>query len=205
MTMLFWLLILSYLVGAIPFGVLVARRRGIDITSVGSGNIGATNVWRTLGPAAGSAVFFLDVMKGLVPAVAAYQWTGRQEYAFLCGAVAVIGHSLSPFIGFRGGKGISTGFGMLLGSSIWVALSAFGVFLALLAASRYVSLASMVAAIAMVVFGWLYGDPPSLVAAYGAMAAFILLRHRSNIARLVQGTERKFLARDSRPNAEERA
>src|SRR5689334_13874075 len=109
-------LALSYLIGAIPFGVIVARMQGIDIMSVGSKNIGATNVMRVLGKKWGIFVLLLDVAKGCVPALVVWKLTGSQEMSILSGLVAVLGHCVSPFLRFRGGKGIATGLGAMLGS-----------------------------------------------------------------------------------------
>lgn len=182
----------SYLVGAIPFGVIVARVKGVDIMSVGSGNIGATNVWRTFGVGLGLLVFALDVLKGAVPAMIAGGLTGRSDWAFACGALAVLGHSASPFLRFRGGKGVSTGLGALLGSAPWVGLCSFGVFVFVLAVTRYVSLSSVIAAISMVVFGVVFHEPPIVVLGYGMLAAFVLIRHRANLKRLLRHEEPKF-------------
>src|SRR5436309_2849877 len=101
------LIIGAYIVGAIPVGFLVARARGIDILHFGSGNIGATNVHRALGKWLGLLVFFLDVSKGMVPAAIAFYLTASQGLAFAAGMAAVAGHCLSPFLGFKGGKGIA--------------------------------------------------------------------------------------------------
>lgn len=186
------LLIAAYGVGSLPLGYWIVLRRGIDITRVGSGNPGATNVWRVCGWKLGLLVFVLDVLKGLLPALAAHLVLGRQDAAFACGFAAILGHSLSPFLGFKGGKGISTGLGALLGSSWPVAVLALSAFIVVVLLTRYVSLASLVAAPAMVVSGIVVGDPPLLIAAYSALAAFIVFRHRGNIVRLILGTEPKF-------------
>lgn len=189
------LYVASYLVGAIPFGVLIARLGGVDILRTGSGNPGATNVYRTLGWRYGVPVFVLDVLKGYAPAMAGLWVTGSKEQAFVCGLLAIAGHSLSPFLRFRGGKGVATGLGALLGSLPWVGLSALGCFILVFAPTRYVSLASMVAAVAMVGFAFLYDEPPSLRIALIVLAAFVLFRHRANVRRLLAGEEPKFGAR----------
>lgn len=186
------LLVGAYLLGSIPFGVLIARARGVDIFSVGSGNVGATNVKRALGTGPALVVLVLDVLKGVIPAAAAWQFLGSQEWAFGVGLAAVAGHCLSPFLGFRGGKGIATGLGVLLGSAPLVALSALGVFLISMLVCRWVSLSSMLAAVAAVGFGFLYGCSPILIGFFAAMTAFLIFRHRSNIKRLIEGTEPKF-------------
>jgi acyl phosphate:glycerol-3-phosphate acyltransferase len=190
------LLVVSYLLGAIPVGLIAARRRGVDITKVGSGNIGATNVLRVLGRKAGLTVLILDVLKGFVPAVVALQvfrdQPHAQLYAMSAGAAALLGHCLSPFLRFRGGKGIATGLGMLLGASPLVAVSAFAVFAVFLLATRFVSLASLVAAVTTIPFALLYGSDRWLIPAYVAVVVFLFARHRANIGRLLAGTEPRF-------------
>jgi acyl phosphate:glycerol-3-phosphate acyltransferase len=194
------LLLGGYLLGSIPVGVLVARSKGIDIQQVGSGNIGATNVSRALGKRAGLFVFALDVSKGFVPALIARvllkeaMWgLDAQVLWFMVGAAAVLGHSFTPWLRFRGGKGIATGLGMLLASSTIVALAAFGVFLLCMALWRYVSLGSILAVASLALFGWLMpGQSPQMVPLYILLFLFVLYKHRDNIGRLRQGTEPKF-------------
>src|SRR4028119_1387301 len=142
-------LFISYLLGAIPFGVLVGRARGIDVRAVGSGNIGTTNVWRALGPGAGSLVFALDVAKGLAAPLLACTLVGNEYWIIaLCALVAVLGHTFSVFLKFKGGKGIATAFGVLLGLNWMLALGLFALWGAVLALSRMISVASVVACIA---------------------------------------------------------
>lgn len=186
------LLVGAYWVGAIPFGVLVAKRYGVDILSVGSKNPGATNVWRTLGKGPGSIVFAMDVLKGYVPAAIGLILLKDNYVALAAGMVAMLGHSFSPFIRFKGGKGIATGLGMLLGSTPLVAVSALGVFVVLVAATRYISFGSVVAAASMSVFGWAYGEPLPIILALAFMGCFVVIRHKANIARLAKGSEPKF-------------
>lgn len=180
------------MLGAIPFGVIVARSKGVDIMQTGSGNPGATNVWRAAGPGPGLLVFLLDFGKGLAPALVAHAMGLSVLWAFAAGMAATLGHLFSPFLRFRGGKGVATGFGMLVGTDPGVALSVFGAFLIVLSATRYVSLSSLVAAVMMVVFGQVYGLPAELVAAFAALAGLIFFKHRGNVRRLLDGTERKF-------------
>jgi len=187
------LVVAAYIVGSFPFGAWISRLRGVDILAVGSGNIGATNVYRTLGPLIGVIVLVLDVAKGMAPTVIARLVLHEDGfYAFLPGLAAVLGHCSSPFLKFRGGKGIATGLGALLGATPLVALSALGVFVVCVATTRYVSLASIFAASSVVLFGFLYGDGPISVAIYGGLAVFIVYKHRGNIRRLMNGTERRF-------------
>lgn len=192
------LFVAAFILGSIPFGFLIAKSKGIDIREVGSGNVGATNVHRALGKSAGLLVFVLDVLKGLIPSVvvlyAAKQLghTEPQVYAFCAGLAAVLGHSFTPFLKLKGGKGVATGLGMLLGSSPLVALSAFGVFLVGMFIWRFVSLASILAGVAVPPLGLAFKEPPILIGLYGLLAVFIVYRHRSNIKRLAARTEPKF-------------
>lgn len=186
------LLVASYLLGAVPFGVLIARTQGVDITAVGSGNIGATNTLRALGKKAGLIVFALDLLKGMIPAMAAGAIFGSKEAAGLAGTFAILGHCLSPFLSFKGGKGISTGLGVLFGTSPWVGLGAFVVFSVALGVWRYVSLASLMACASLVFFGYAAADPWPILAGYVLFAVFAVYRHSGNIQRLRSGTEPKF-------------
>ena len=182
----------AYILGAIPVGVLVARAKGIDILQFGSGNPGATNVHRALGKWLGLLVFVLDVSKGFIPAVAAFQLTGSQTLSFWVGMAAVAGHCLSPFLRFKGGKGIATGLGALLGSVPLVALSALGVFILIMILSRYVSLSSLAAATCIVPFGFVFHVEPNVKLALFLLTLFIWFRHWANIKRLLSGSEPKF-------------
>lgn len=182
----------SYLLGSLPFGVWIARMYGVDILRVGSGNPGATNVQRAVGKGPGLAVFALDVLKGLIPAVVAGKMFQSAEIAGAAGLCAVLGHCLSPFLSFRGGKGISTGLGALLGATPMVGLATFVCFSTMLAVTRYVSLASLISAACLVGFGIAFKAPTSLIIAYGTFAVFLFYRHRSNLQRLRAGTEPKF-------------
>lgn len=187
------LLVGAYLLGAIPVGVLVARAFGVDIMKVGSGNIGATNVGRALGKKASIPVFLLDMLKGLIPTlVARYLFPDRQEFWFLAGSMAIIGHSFSPFLKFKGGKGISTALGMTLGTSPFVALCAFVLFSSTLGITRFMSLASIVGVISTIPLGIFFKDSPWVLGGYSLMSIFIIYRHRANLKRLKDGTEPKF-------------
>lgn len=183
----------AFVVGSLPFGVWVAKRYGIDITKEGSGNPGATNVWRSCGWKPGLLVFLLDVLKGIAPVIAVRFVVQDQLIWFLVGLAAVAGHSLSPFLGFKGGKGVSTTLGAVLGSAPLVAGLGFSLFLIILAITRYVSLSSILGVLSALIAGWLLpGEDRRLVVFYALLFAFIVLKHRGNISRLIQGTERKF-------------
>ncbi len=195
-----WLLVpAGFLLGAIPFGYLVARAKGVDIFAVGSGNIGATNVMRALGKGPGILVFVLDVLKGLAPSLTVRLLGGPQELSFAAGMAAILGHSFSPFLKFKGGKGIATGLGMLLGSTPLVAASAFSTFFLVMALTLIVSISSVAAGFSVVLFGWLLGDAPTLMIPYAALGVYILVRHRANMKRLKEGTEPKFGQKPDEP------
>ncbi len=193
------LIVAGFILGSIPVGYLIARSRGIDIRTVGSGNIGATNVYRALGKGPGLLVFFLDVVKGLLPACAGAYWGGSTEWAFLAGAAAVVGHSFSPFLGFKGGKGIATGLGALLGSVPLVAVSAFAVFFAVMTATMIVSLSSIAAGFSLVVFGIIYHQSVTLCVLFGLLGVYVLVRHRSNLTRVKERTEPQFGQKPGEP------
>jgi acyl phosphate:glycerol-3-phosphate acyltransferase len=182
-------LIGGFLLGAIPFGYLVAKAKGIDITQTGSGNIGATNVLRVLGKGPGLAVFGLDVLKGFVPAFLAKYYLDSIEWSFFAGLCAILGHSFSPFLKFKGGKGIATGLGALLGSVPAVGMSAFAVFFFFMTGFGFVSLASIFAALSMPVWGFVYQKPITVIVALALLAVYIASRHKANIDRIRNGTE----------------
>jgi glycerol-3-phosphate acyltransferase PlsY len=182
--------VVGFAIGAIPFGVLVSRAFfGTDLRRAGSGNIGAANALRTLGKRGAAAVLVLDALKGFAPTLAAGVWAGPIAAA-AAGLGAVAGHCWSPFLGLRGGKGVATLFGSLF-ALWWPAGCAFtAVWIATAAASGYASLASIVAALAMVPVLWFGVGSPGLI--YGIVAAVVVLvRHHENIERLRLGTENR--------------
>jgi glycerol-3-phosphate acyltransferase PlsY len=184
----------SYLAGSIPTGVLLARRSGIDVRRAGSGNIGATNVARTAGRMLGILTLVGDAAKGLLPVLAARALALDAAAVATVGVAAIAGHVFSVFLGFRGGKGVATGFGVLLGldpSATIVPIVAFAVGFA---ASRIVSVGSLAAAVVAPIALWLFGEPPSIVLGSTVMAALIISRHAENISRLLAGTEHRFHA-----------
>jgi acyl phosphate:glycerol-3-phosphate acyltransferase len=184
----------GYLLGALPFGYLVARAKGVNIFEVGSKNPGATNVRRVLGSGPGNLVLFLDALKG----AAASGWPlflvapEHQLYVGITGVVAaILGHSFSCFTGFRGGKSVATGAGgFLMVFPVGMGI-AFVVFIVTLALFRYVSLGSMLGAIALPVSALVLQRPIVLVVITAVIALFVILRHRTNISRLLAGTESK--------------
>ncbi|MCY2931142.1 MAG: glycerol-3-phosphate 1-O-acyltransferase PlsY [Planctomycetota bacterium] len=204
----------GYLIGSIPFGAILARLKGVDLRASGSGNVGATNVGRVLGPNWGLLCFVLDAAKGFAPVLATgLVLRGREAQAVLSpGAQAlwiaaalgcILGHVFSVWLRFRGGKGVATSLGVVMGIYpyfTWAGLAAFALWIAVTWTSRYVSLGSVVAAGAFVPvaagLGYLLVGPDvaglwPLGMFAAAMVALILIRHRTNIRRLLAGTENK--------------
>ena len=184
----------GYLLGSLPFGYLVAKAKGVNIFEVGSKNPGATNVRRVLGHGAGNLVLALDAAKG----AAAAGWPELRggmpqvETVAIVGLVAaILGHSFSCFTGFRGGKSVATGAGgfvVLFPPGMAIALLVFGITLAVF---RYVSLSSMLGALSLVITALALHQSMLVVAVAAGAASFVILRHRTNISRLIAGTESK--------------
>lgn len=191
----------SYLVGAIPSGLVLVRLiKGVDVRSVGSGNIGATNAARAGGRGMGLLVFVCDLAKGWVaPAVLAAQLgrAGDVRLAVLCGVAAVLGHCFPVYLGFKGGKGVATACGAMLAFDWRIVLAGGAVWIATVAATRYVGLASILMVAAFPAAAWWLGGEARAELALGAglLAVLILMRHRSNISRMLSGTEPKMGAR----------
>jgi glycerol-3-phosphate acyltransferase PlsY len=193
------LLMLSYLCGSIPTGVLLSARRGVDPRDIGSGNIGATNVARTAGPTLGLLTLIGDAAKGLAPVLLAV-WLGFGEPTVaLAGMAAFCGHLYSCFLRFHGGKGVATAGGVLLGLAPAAMALIVPTFVLIVAVSRYVSLASMATAVATVPILFALGYSAAIVATGALMSALIVVRHRDNIQRIRFGTESRVGA--SRPRA----
>ena len=199
----------AYVIGATPFGVILARLHGVDLRRVGSGNVGATNVARVLGRSWAYLCFALDVAKGLLPVALAGAMIRRADQtvpsaldqaAWLAvGLGAVLGHVFSFYLRFRGGKGVATALGVVLGMYPYftaAGLAALGLWVVVTLTSRYVSLGSIVAAVAFVplfaAFNWNVVGRLWPLGVFGmAVAALIVVRHRGNIRRLLAGTENK--------------
>jgi glycerol-3-phosphate acyltransferase PlsY len=184
----------AFVAGSLPFGWWAGRLRGVDVRAVGSGNTGATNVSRALGRRTGAAVMALDILKGVVPVLAAHA-VGGIGVATLAAAAAIAGHIFSPFLGFRGGKGVATGCGATLALVPLVGVGITAVWIATIALTRYASLASIAAAIAFPTLAFALGEPWPVRAFAIAGAAVVVWRHRANIARLRAGTESRVGAR----------
>lgn len=181
----------SYFIGAIPFGLIVGKvSKGIDIRDFGSGNIGASNVLRTLGPVLGVLVLLLDTAKGLA-AVLICKALGLTPWFIVLGALmGVAGHTLSVFLKFRGGKGVATSLGVIIGLDPAAAGIAFGLWLIIVAVTRYISLASIIATITVpILFRWVWAKPLAYQVLVIVASLAILVKHRSNMVRLIRGVE----------------
>lgn len=203
------LILIAYFLGAVPFGLLIACTQGVDLRKVGSGNIGATNVMRTLGKKLGYTCFALDVAKGLLPMLLAIGLTGdqltiSQLWLWLAvGCAAILGHVFPIYLGFKGGKGVATSLGVVLG--LWpyytiAGLIAFGLWIFIFLIWRYVSLASIFAAIAfpimltaltLILASWQFAQLWPLYIVAILMPLLVIARHAENIKRLLEGSENK--------------
>jgi glycerol-3-phosphate acyltransferase PlsY len=194
--------LVAYMLGSIPTGFLVGKARGIDIRAVGSGNIGATNVFRILGKTAGVFVLLADAAKGWVAVFLVAKWVAgwfypaasplAQEWFRLCaGIAAILGHNYTCWLCFKGGKGIATSAGVLV-ALVWLPLLIIlGVWIVVFAASRYVSLASICASFVLPFAAWFTGKNLATVIVTAVLAVLAIYKHRANIQRLLRGTENK--------------
>jgi acyl phosphate:glycerol-3-phosphate acyltransferase len=184
----------GYLAGSVPFAFLLARRAGIDVRVAGSGNVGAANVLRTTGAWRGVAVMALDVAKGATAVFVALA-AGGASLAALGGAAAIVGHIYPIWLGFHGGKGVAVAAGVFGVLAPVPTAAAAAVFLVTVWLTRYISLGSIAATLALPPAALLSGAPPPVVAAAAGSGALILFRHRANLRRLHAGTERRMGAR----------
>ncbi len=196
-------ILVAYLLGAIPFGLLVARAFGItDVRSHGSGNIGATNVWRVAGARAAVWVYLLDIGKGILAVSLArlipQTLLPAEVLLVLAGLAAVFGHVFPVYLGFRGGKGVNTGLGVILSLLPLETIAALVIFISVLAVSKFVSLGSISAALVLAALVaaerlWFRPETPAIYLALTVcLAVMILFTHRHNIRRLLDGTENRF-------------
>jgi len=182
----------SYLLGSIPSGYLLVRLSGRrDVRQFGSGSTGATNVLRVKGWKIALLVALFDIFKGFLPVFLAARWFGDPVFAALCGLLAVVGHCFPFAIGFRGGKGVATSLGAYAAIAWAPLVGGLGLFLIVVGLTRFVSLASILASLAIPAIVFLTGGPPAVAGVALALSALIVFQHRGNIARLVQGTEPK--------------
>ena len=187
------LVVLAYLLGSLSFGLLIARvYGGADLRRSGSGNIGATNVARTMGKSAGILTLLGDGTKGLVAVLCALKWGQASMLPALAAVAAVLGHMFPLYHGFRGGKGVATALGVLLPTLPLPLLGGCIVWLVVVAVWRYVSAGSMLAALVVPLLAALWSSPAPRVLAAALIALLVLYKHRDNLFRLLQGSESKF-------------
>jgi glycerol-3-phosphate acyltransferase PlsY len=182
---------LGYLLGSVPYGLILTKAAGLgDIRAIGSGNIGATNVLRTGNKALAAATLALDALKGAAALLLA-RWIWGEDAALVAGVAAMAGHAFPAWLGFKGGKGVATGAGVLLAAQWWLGGVALVAWLAVFAATRISSAGALAACAAAPVAALVFGDARLAAFALG-LAALITWRHRPNIARLLAGTEPRF-------------
>ena len=188
------LLLLIYLVAAVPTGVVLTRLMGLeDVRTRGSGNIGATNVYRVAGKLPGILTLLGDILKSFLPLLAIKYWLAPTPLQLgVAGLVAIVGHCYPIYLRFKGGKGVATALGIFLVLDPQALLGGGLVFLAAVALTRYISLGSVLAAIAVPLFTLLFGRPLPVVLSACAIGALIVWRHRDNLRRLLAGAENRF-------------
>jgi glycerol-3-phosphate acyltransferase PlsY len=180
----------AFLCGSIPFGLLLVKVAGKgDVREHGSGNIGATNVSRVGGKALGILTLLLDIAKGFLPIFLAKQFGWGESVLSLLAICAVLGHVFTPWLAFKGGKGVATALGAALAFRAAMVLPALGVFIVLLLVFRYVSLGSVMAAVALPLLLMLKGAPPLVLLLWAGLSLIVILKHHENIRRLWKGTE----------------
>ncbi len=195
-----FVVVVSYVLGSTPSGYLAGKARGIDIRKTGSGNIGATNVFRVLGRTAGIAVLAGDGLKGFVaarfaPALAlhifATSGARRENLALAAGVGAILGHNYTCWLRFKGGKGIATSGGVVMAWAPEACLTALGLWGLVFAATRYVSLASIAAALVLPFAVWFWNGSPTMTFVMSALSLLAIYKHKANIQRLLNGTENR--------------
>ncbi|NBV42890.1 glycerol-3-phosphate 1-O-acyltransferase [bacterium] len=184
------LAVLAFFMGAIPFSLIISKSKGINLREVGSGNLGATNVYRTMGLKYGALVFALDALKGAIPTWIALNHDNPTTHVVI-GFIAIVGHSLSPFVKFKGGKGAATGLGVLavLATDVFGIIAIIATILIL--TTRYVAPTTILCSILVPLFLYAFNYPTPYIVFTAAIAVFIIYRHKSNIQRLISGTENK--------------
>ena len=184
-------LLLAYLLGSIPFSYLVARQRGVDVRTVGSGNVGATNVMRSVGRGAGLVAFVLDFLKGSAATLIAMKVSGGAFVPSLAAVVAVLGHMFPIWLRGQGGKGVATGAGAFLPLAPVPTLVSLVTFALTLVLSRYVSVSSIAGTVALAVATRVTGLPLPVTIAAVVSAALVIWKHRANLQRIANGTENR--------------
>lgn len=184
--------ICGHICGSIPSGLWIVKALfGIDIRNYGSKNIGTTNVFRTVGAKAALLVLILDMLKGIIAVATMNYFFANPLLDVITALGALLGHNYSVFLRFKGGKGVATGLGLLIYLMPKVSLGSFLVWLILVLITRYVSLGSVVAAVMTPIFAWYFGYPPAYIVFGGIAGLFVIIRHKENIKRLLNGTESK--------------
>jgi glycerol-3-phosphate acyltransferase PlsY len=197
-----FVVVVSYFLGSIPAGYLAGRVRGVDVRCQGSGNIGATNVFRVLGRTAGIAVLAADAFKGF----AAARWApdlalhffpaagpGKEGLALAAGAASILGHNFPCWLKFKGGKGIATSGGVVLAWAPLACLTALALWIVIFVVSRYVSLASLAAALILPPAVWYWNGSGTMTAVMAALSLLAIFKHKENVRRLFKGTENRFV------------
>ena len=184
----------AYLLGSIPTGLLLGKLYGIDVRKEGSGNIGATNLYRTVGRKVGIITLIGDCLKGLLPVLLAWKLGLLEPMQAWVGLAAFCGHVFSVFLLFKGGKGVATALGVYLALAPLAVLGALAVFILLVAIWRYISLGSIVAAAAMPLIIFFRPHSNELLIATALISAIVIIKHHTNISRLLAGTESRFKA-----------
>ena len=186
------LIVIAYLLGSVPVGFILGLRSGIDVRASGSGNVGATNVARVVGKRQGILTLIADTAKGFVPVILAMQLGASLAAIVLVGMAAFVGHLYPIYLKFKGGKGVATALGVFLAVAPMATLVLIALFAVMVLISRIVSLSSILAAVAAPIIFWLFYYPPSVVGMAAFIAVAITWRHRSNIQRLMNGSEPRF-------------
>jgi glycerol-3-phosphate acyltransferase PlsY len=188
--------IASYLVGAIPFGLLIGKLAGIEVRAAGSGNIGATNVNRLLGKKLGFVTLLLDCLKGFLPIFLSSQYisegSGQNIWVLLCGIMAVVGHMFPIYLGFKGGKGVATGLGVFFFLSPPAIGISLLVFVGVVAVTGFVSAGSLLASGLFPLWLWFLGQPVEVILTGFVVALLIWFKHHENIGRLMRGEEKSW-------------
>ena len=189
---------MGYLLGSIPTGFLVARARGVDIRTVGSGNIGATNAFRVLGKGLGIFVLLMDALKGWIAVQVGAYFINRllpgaalDNLRITAGIAAILGHNFTCWLNFKGGKGIATSAGVLIALVPWALVIILSIFIILFLTTRFVSVGSIAASFSLPFATWFTTKDVGLTIVTGAMGALAILKHRKNIQRLLNGTENR--------------
>ena len=192
MLVIILLIFVAYVIGSVPTGYLLGKLRGVDVRTIGSGNVGATNVARAVGKSQGIITLIADAAKGYLPVFMALQLGQDSLTVALTAMAAFLGHLFPLFLNFQGGKGVATGFGALLALAPVATLVLVVVFVLTVVATRIVSLGSLATAVAAPLSLWLFHQPPVIVVLGCFLGAMVIIRHRANIQRLLAGTEPRF-------------